>query len=623
MTLKYIDGFDQFAGQAGAALLSSLVAAGYSVGSSLSIQDGRTGSALELMVSAGAAGQSWSGRTNNSRVDLRDVAANSAGRFVAVGNGGNAVYSDDTLNWLPLILGVTADMLAIENNGGTWIAVGNGGTILRSSDGRNYSLRQSPIPAANLRDVYYGPNAWVIVGVSGNIGIILFSVDDGLTWLQATTPANLPQLNCVVYGTNAFCAAGTSGTALTSPDGFTWTVTTTVAGVNMASMAAGNGHILGVADRRVYRSLDGGVTWAAMGNEIGSYLFTDIINSGNRWIAITNGSTVLISDDEVAWTQATFTGSAFTPLYGICAASGARVGYAIVGALNRATTPASAQRSLIYLSMAPPTEVTRRFTTDAARVVIGFAHRASARGRILSIKDLFEVNWPAALSIGDVSGTAIPARNVWYYYELVLDRAAKTVTVYINNTLDMVAPLPDAVTAMTNFDITWITENGSVTRIDNLYLLDNLSPNGEALVDRLGPIQVPLRLPTADAGPNNWATSSASGAHWPEVGILPPSSESYIRSAVSGAQDLFLSNTAMPIGDIIAVGMIALAQKGDIDNRQLGLVVGAPGSQIEVVDTTLSVTPEYSIGIFEKAPGNQAWDQDNILTVPFGVVVRP
>lgn len=622
MSLKYIDGFDQFAGQAGAALLSSLVASGYQVSSNLSIEDGRTGSALELMVSAGTAGQSWSGRTNNSRADLHDVAANSAGRFVAVGDGGNAVYSDDTLTWLPLVLGVTANMKAIENNGATWITVGDGGTILRSSDGRNYSLRTSPIPAASLRDVYYGANAWVIVGVAANIGIILFSVDDGLTWSQATTSASLAQLNCVIFGTNAFCAAGNNGVALTSPDGFTWTQTTTVAGVSMASMAAGNDHILGVSDRRFYRSLDGGVTWGTMGGDVANGAMSDIVNSGNRWIAITQNGLVLVSDNETTWTPASFTGASTTPLYGICAAAGARVGYAIVGALNRATSPASAQRSLIYLSMAPPTDVTRRFTTNAARIVVGFAHRSTARGRIFSIKDLFEVDWPSTLTIGENSGTAIPARNVWYYYELVLDRVAKTVTVYINNTLDLVAPLPDAVTNMLNFDMTWITENGAVTRIDNLYLLDNLSPNGEALVDRLGPIQVPLRLPTADAGPNQWA-SSGSGAHWPEVGILPPSTESYIRSAQSGAQDLFLSNTAMPAGDIIAVGLVALAQKGDIDNRQLGLVVGAPGSQIEVVDTVLSVTPEYSIGIFEKAPGNQAWDQNNILTVPFGVVVRP
>jgi len=244
-----------------------------------------------------------------------------------------------------------------------------------------------------------------------------------------------------------------------------------------------------------------------------------------------------------------------------------------------------------------------------------------------SIKDVLDMDWAAGVSILGQDGMAIPARNIWYYYELTIDKTALTVTLHINNVLDITAPLPPTVAAMASFDITWLAENGAVSRVDDIYMLDTESPNGELLVDRLGPIQVPLRLPTNDVL-GQWSPAAGT-SHWPQVGLLPPSNESFIRSATSGAQDLFESATPLPDGagrptaPIFAVGVIALAQKGDIDNRQLGLVVGALGNQKEVVDTTLSVVPEYSVAIFEKAPGDIAWDAASVLNTPFGVVVRP
>ena len=623
MSLKHIDGFDQFRGQVGAVLLSSLAAAGYSVTSGLAIEDGRKagGSALELQVAAGAAGASWSSRTNNVKVDLHAVAANATGRFVAVGDTGNAVYSDDSISWLPLVLGVNTNMKSIKNNASTWMTVGDNGTILRSTDGRNYVPRICPIPAANLRDVAYGGGVWVIAGLNGAVGVLFYSTDDGITWLQGTAPPNYPTINCVAYG-GTWCAAGGGGLALTSVDGITWSQTTTANALTISDMEFGNGHLLAVAGQIIWRSVDGGVTWAAITGSLLPTTLTGIVNAGNRWIVIATGGRVLISDDEVTWTPAGFSGAATTALYGICVASGTRVGYAIVGALNNAVSPASAQRALIYLSLAPPTKVTRTFTTTETRLVIGFSHRATARGRILEITDLLEMDWAAGITIAGQVGVAIPARNIWYYYELAIDKVAKTVELYINNTLDMTAPLPDTVTTQDAFEITWLSENGAVTRIDDVYLLDTAAPNGELLISRLGPIQVPLRLPDADAGPNDW-TPANGPAHWPDIGILPPSTESFIRSSTSGAQDLFTSSTALPTGDILAVGVVALAQKGDIDNRQLGLVVGAVGAQTEIVDTVLSVTPEYSVAIFEKAPGDVDWDAANVLTTPFGVVVRP
>lgn len=627
MSLKYIDGFDQLQGQAGAALLSSLSGSGYTVTTGIGVGDGRKtgGSALELLVAAGTAGGSWSSRTNNNTQDLHGIAANAAGRMVAVGNSGTAVYSDDSVTWLPLILGVAADMRDVECHDDTWLTVGANGTILRSNDGRNYAPIVCPVPGADLRAAAWGNGMWVIVGAAGAAGIVLVSPDDGLSFVQIALDGSPGALLCVGYGAN-WVAGGTNGIILTSPDTTIWTQRSVGNAAAVAGVAYGESdHWLAAVGTDIRRSVDGGTTWAVAAAAIATLALTAITEADGRWVAVGGNGTVRVSDDEQTWTTAAFTGVGNTPLYAVSVARGARAGYMLVGALNQAQ-PAPSRRAVIYVSLSPPTSIKRVFTTTGSRVVIGFAHRSTARGRILSITDVLNLDWPAQISMLDTVGTAIPARNVWYYYEIVIDKTSLIVELYINNVLDISAPLPAPAAAMNSFEISWIAENGALTRLDDMYLLDNMSPNLETLVDRIGPIQIPLRLPDTDVV-TEWETASGT-VHWPQVGLLPPSQESFIRSNVLGKQDLFTSTTELPEeagtedAPIFAVGLVALAQKGDIDNRHLGLAVGEGVNQKEVVDTALSTVPEYSVAIFEKGPGDIDWTPENILTTPFGVIVR-
>lgn len=628
MSLKNVDGFDHLQGQSGASLLSSLVASGYTVTTGMAMAAGRQedSHALELQVSAGAAGASWSSRTNTIKQDLHGVAADNTGRWVAVGDFGVAVSSTDNIVWTPVVLGVAANMKAIKCHIATWIAVGDNGTLLRSTDGRNFDKRNLPAGNFNLRDVAWGNGIWVAVGSSGSAGAILISNDDGLTWSQITIGAGALGNLCVAFG-NVWMIGGFSGQLLTAPPtAIAWTAQafgSVASQINAVAYAAGTW--LAAAGKDIRRSVDSGVTWSVAALAvIPSGNINALTQSDGRWIAAGDTAALRMSDDGTVWTTPQFTGAGTANLYGLGISTGAQIGWCLVGAVQLFVTNPVAT---IYMSLAPPTKITRTFATAATKIAIGFAHRSTARGRILSITDLLDMDWPAGISILGQDGVAIPSRNVWYYYEIVIDKTAQTIDLYINNTLDLSVPLPVAGQTMTDFEITWIAENGAVTRLDDVYLLDSAAPAGEALVARLGPISIPIRMPTADVRAD-WI-GSAIGPHWPLIGLLPPSASTYIRSAVSGAIDLFTSDTELPDGagsasaPIIAVGLVALAQKGDIDNRQLGLVVGAPGAQKQVIDTSLSTTPEYSYAIFEKAPDDSAWDAANILTTPFGVVVRP
>lgn len=626
--LKLIEGFDQYQGQSGAQLLNSLASAGFVVSSGLAIAAGRKPNsfALELQVSPGQGGASWSSRNNTIKFDLHGVATNSNNRTVAVGDGGAATSSIDGIQWSPLVLPTNKNLTAIKCHSNTFIAVGEAGTILRSTDGQTWTARTAPNALANLRDVAWGNGKWVAVGSAAAAGAIFVSSDDGMTWQNVTSNSGPRGNSCVGFGGDTWIVGGVAGQLMTSPDALAWTERTSGVTGEIMDIAFFNGTWLAVVLRTVRRSIDGGVTWSTAADAVvpAGGLRTIAVSNG-RWITGSDQGALMMSDDTSTWTAPAFTGSLNRAIYDINITTGANVGWYLVGAKQTGSTTATA---MIFVSLAPPTTAKRTFNSSAQKVVIGFAHRATARGRIFSIEGLFNMDWPAGISILGATSASVPIRSTWYYYELVIDKAANTLTLYTNDTLDLTVALPPEAANMTSYVMSWMAENGAVALVDDVYLLDSTTGPGVALVDRLKPVSIPLRLPTADAEPLEWEPST-EGPHWSMVGILPPSDTSYIRSAVSGAQDMFTSDTALPpeagtaAAPILAVGVIALAQKSDLDNRQLGLVIGAEGQQKEVVDTTLAITLEYSTAIFETDPADQPWTPESVAATPFGVAVRP
>lgn len=268
-----------------------------------------------------------------------------------------------------------------------------------------------------------------------------------------------------------------------------------------------------------------------------------------------------------------------------------------------------------------PGSVTRKFSSGAPKTVIGFAYVAdTARQDILSIKNGLVLGWPDKIQIGSAKGNVTPVLGVWYYYELVIDKDAASVAVYINNVLDLTVPLPTSMANMNDFEVTWAAPEKSVKRLDDVFVLNNNS--GGTPTDRVGPQAILLRLPDSDVL-KEWNPSDGDD-HFALVDNLPPDDKQFIKSNTSGAQDLFKSGTAVGSQKITAVGVIVRARKNDIDARQMGVVVGPKGStQKENLITALDTTPKYYYSFFPLAPGGAAWDNTNLQDAPFGVVVRP
>lgn len=301
-------------------------------------------------------------------------------------------------------------------------------------------------------------------------------------------------------------------------------------------------------------------------------------------------------------------------------------GYTVVNPIEIAPARNETQRA-IRIGIERPETTTNAslgkvFSTESQVAVIGFAYKAeSARNDIVQIPGLGALAWnreTGKVSMGGASGTAILLLDLWYYFEIRIDRASRMLQVFINNTADITTPLPESAYFLTDYECKWVSGNG-FKYIDDVVFVDG---SGGRYTDRIGPISIEARMPTSDVK-KEW-TPSRGDDHWALVSNRPPKDGDYIQSNKSGAVDSFLSNNPVN-GDarILAVGLTAINRKSDIDNRHLGLFVGDDTSKTEKVDTELSITNKTSYAVFEQTPTGANWDSSNVATTPFGVIVRP
>ncbi|MEY4090269.1 MAG: hypothetical protein RJB55_2540, partial [Verrucomicrobiota bacterium] len=154
-------------------------------------------------------GLTWTQRITSLTWAVRGVAYG-AGRFVAVGDGGNIRHSSDGVAWTTGTSGVTTNLLAVswwEDVG--FIATGASGTILTSTDGLAWQLRESGV-GESLGAIHRAPFGFVAAG--GTQGTMLISLD-GISWSITSLPAD-KTIRSLAFGNSLLVAAGDGGALL-------------------------------------------------------------------------------------------------------------------------------------------------------------------------------------------------------------------------------------------------------------------------------------------------------------------------------------------------------------------------------------------------------------------------
>src|SRR5207245_4705176 len=83
-------------------------------------------------------------------------------RFVAVGEEGSILTSEDGETWVQQSSGITSDLSGVSQGDTQFVAIGQGGAIVTSPEGKNWTRRNSGT-SANLNAVGYGDGFLVAV----------------------------------------------------------------------------------------------------------------------------------------------------------------------------------------------------------------------------------------------------------------------------------------------------------------------------------------------------------------------------------------------------------------------------------------------------------------------------
>jgi photosystem II stability/assembly factor-like uncharacterized protein len=265
------------------------------------------GSLLALSFSVAAAQPGWIPQISGTPAPLYSVCFTDLTHGYAVGAWGVGLKTTDGGDtWLPMAMGVGADLHGVSFVGAIGLVVGDEGLILRTTDsGLHWSIVQAGV-TDGLRSVQMNGNAAVCGGLSQTI---LRSTDAGASWLISQTGyfgggfAGVSMLSpqiAFVGGSNSIFAplAGrsTDGGAHWSfhtfyPDGNEGDIRSlsfTDASVGYAA--------LGLWDGRgaISRTADGGMNWSSLlfPSELNGIAFP-VSDAGQVGFAVGGGGTIL------------------------------------------------------------------------------------------------------------------------------------------------------------------------------------------------------------------------------------------------------------------------------------------------------------------------------------------
>ena len=220
--------------------------------------------------------------------------SDSLGRYVAVGERGAILISEDGMVWTERPLGTTRALRSVVFAGGKFVAVGERGTIFASSDGVSWASRSSGVTQF-IAGVTHGGGKFVAVGGSG---VILTSADT-ISWTMQTS-GTTRFLEKIHYAAGRFVAVGNGGVIRTSLDGISWggansTRTEILSAVHYFS---GTWYVGGQAG--VLLASADGLSWNLINRGDGSWI-RGITDDGERLLSVGDYGSLHLSFDGEIW----------------------------------------------------------------------------------------------------------------------------------------------------------------------------------------------------------------------------------------------------------------------------------------------------------------------------------
>ena len=218
----------------------------------------------------------------------------------------------------------------------------------------------------------------------------------------------------------------------------------------------------------------------------------------------------------------------------------------------------------------------RSWTMAGDTLSIGFAVNYNARGPLFAIGSggnnlyLWVDPTTGLLNVGtslvaSTPGYVNPLLNRWYYFEMVMNRTAGTVTLFVNGKQDISATLPNFITGTLTltynpFNLFSNPQDYGTRSYDDIYINDGA---------RIEPIQVSTRNATGDGEHIDWSFAG-TGTRWQAVS--PPINEldKFIYTAIDGNENSFVSSSPLPDSNPVRyLQLITMFRKATSDPMSL------------------------------------------------------
>jgi len=216
-------------------------------------------------------------------------------KFVAVGSGDKAAYSDDGINWSSESMPVmprSANWYSVCYGDGKFVAVGNGPNNIATDKAAYFKngkwIETTLKTSAKWYSVCYGNGKFVAVA-GKPINKAAYSTD-GINWNSADMPSSANWVS-VCYGGGMFIAVSTGGDKTAySTNGTNWTQASMPASGNWRSVCYGNGKFVAVSFGGISTAFyDLPMAMAAYSTNGTSWTFS-AVNANEYWESVCYGN---------------------------------------------------------------------------------------------------------------------------------------------------------------------------------------------------------------------------------------------------------------------------------------------------------------------------------------------
>jgi len=245
-------------------------------------------------------GTEWTARTSGTSEKLNRVAYGN-GRYYAVGDNAKATYSDNGSSWTAYGSGNVHhnDVEYFGNSDWGLVAHYGRAAIWNPVTGRDsYMDLSEGDDSSNFFKNYRGLTIGDDIILVGEQGFIAWSPDNEsrFSWFSTKESGTTSNLMGTVHGNSIYAIVGDNGTILTSDTGSTWTSRADGRTDNLSEVTFGNNTFIAVGDNGTIRtSSDNGTTWD--NRTSGTTKFYGVTFGKNTFIAVGDNGTIRTSSD--------------------------------------------------------------------------------------------------------------------------------------------------------------------------------------------------------------------------------------------------------------------------------------------------------------------------------------